>query len=171
MENNIISLNRYKNNIKEETKQIKQKKQKYKSYLEYKENEKEKIEFNKSEIECLLDLFNTRIEFYKELSEEIFKENNFEREELRYFQYAEWRFYNETINNIDKLKKLELIFKNKIETKYVMLHYKDVSFICSEIHFETFGADDIEQKNMQKYKSINKKLDKILMGDGKPLIL
>ena len=33
MENNIISLNKYKNNIKEETKQIKAKKQKYKSYL------------------------------------------------------------------------------------------------------------------------------------------
>ena len=52
-----------------------------------------------------------------------------------------------------------------------MLHYKDISFIGSEIHFETFGADDIEQKNMQKYKSINAKIDKILMGDGKPLIL
>lgn len=170
MENNIISLDRYRNNTKEETKQIKQKKQKYSSYLEYKENEKEKIEFNKNEIGCLLDLFNTRIEFYKELSKEIFKENNFEREELRYFQYSEWRFYNETINNIDQLKKLELIFKNNTN-KHIMLHYKDIGFIGSEIHFETFGADDIEQKNMQKYKSINAKIDKILMGDGKPLIL
>ena len=74
------------------------------------------------------------------------------------------------IAEYQRIKRL-IEYNVEIHKEYVMLDYEDVSFLFSEIQVHNFSLDnEIEQKRLQKYRTIMEKLDKILAYDEKPFI-
>ncbi|HAZ38149.1 MAG TPA: hypothetical protein DCY71_09955 [Clostridiaceae bacterium] len=152
MELNVVDLNHYK------FKKAQKEEDPYHNL--YYKNKKQRLDFEEEEIKILLDFFDECTEFLKKGEIGLIEQNELELVDNDRKFIAEYQ----------RIKRL-IEYNVEIHKEYVMLDYEDVSFLFSEIQVHNFSLDnEIEQKRLQKYRTIMEKLDKILAYDEKPFI-